>query len=254
MTIIDTIRPYSTPLTLVLVIFGPQLLNRSLSYISRRNNPRAPQVSTAPLSRRLKVFLALHTLYHLSHLLIPPFDLFSTPHIPILAPNDILRSRFKDGSNGLTDLLLSRLQNLDNRLIYIRFGHGAVQDCIWCLTPLDYLVASLPDILGRYVLAAGVMMGLGSEGLVGKGADRRDKRWGAVGLWVLGIMCIGELGVKYLWDLRISSGDCLHVRLILALQRKPLTISWHTISTLSEALSSSSYLYFIPFYLPDHPP
>jgi hypothetical protein len=86
-----------------------------------------------------------------------------------------------------------------------------VSDCIWCLSPLDYLVASLPDILGRYVSAAGVMMALGSEGLVGIGAGRRAKRWGGVGLWVVGIMCIGELGIKYLWDLRISSGDCLHV-------------------------------------------
>jgi hypothetical protein len=214
MTILDTIRAYSTPLTLVLVIFGPQLLNRTLAYISQRKNPKpVQQITTPPLSRRLQIFLALHTLYHLSHLLIPPFDLFSTPHIPILAPNDLLRSRLlKDGGgNGLTDLLLSRLQNLDNRFIYLRLGHGPVSDCIWCLTPLDYLVASLPDILGRYISAAGVMMALGSDGLVGTGAERRAKRWGGVGLWVLGIMCIGELGIKYLWDLRISSGDCVHV-------------------------------------------
>jgi len=215
MTVLDTLRSYSTPLTLVLVIFGPQILNRCLSYIARRNNPTPRQITTPPLSRRLKVFLALHTSYHLSHLLIPPFDLFSTPHIPILAPNDILRSRLlrDGGSNALTELLLSRLQNLDNRLIYLRFGHG-VQDCIWCLTPLDYLVASLPDILSRYVLAAGVIMALGSGGLVGSGAERRSERWGGVGLWVLGLMCIGELGVKYLWDLRISAGDTLHVSLL----------------------------------------
>jgi hypothetical protein len=213
MIVLDTIRAYSTPLTLVLVIFGPQILNRILAYISRSNNPKVVHHSTPPLSRRLRVFLALHTLYHLSHLLIPPFDLFSTPHVPILAPNDLLRSRLQGGSNGLTDLLLSKLQNLDNRLIYIRFGHGAVQDCIWCLTPLDYLVASLPDILSRYVLAAGVVTVMGSEGLVGKGAERRAKRWGGAGLWVLGIMCIGELGIKYLWDLGISGGDCLHVGL-----------------------------------------
>lgn len=212
MIILDTIRAYSTLLTLVLVVFGPQLLNRTLNYISRRNNPKPVHQSTTPLSRRLKVFLALHTLYHLSHFLIPPFDLFSTPHIPILAPNDLLRSRLLNGeSNGLMDLLLSRLQNLDNRFIYIRFGHVSVQNCIWCLTPLDYLVANLPDILGRYVSAAVVMMALGNEALAGDGAGRRAKRWGGVGLWVLGIMCLGELGVKYFWDLLISNGDCLHV-------------------------------------------
>lgn len=216
MIILDTLRAYSTPLTLVLVIFGPQLLNRILAYISQRNKPKSvQQITTPPLSRRLQIFLALHTLYHLSHLLIAPFDLFSTPHIPILAPNDLLRSRLLNNGagNGLTDLLLSRLQNLDNRFTYIRFGHGPVFDCIWCLTPLDYLVSSLPDVFGRYVSAAGVIMALGSDGLVGTGAGRRAQRWGGVSLWLLGIMCIGELGIKYLWDLRISSGDCLHVSL-----------------------------------------
>jgi len=215
MIFVDTIRAYSTPLTLVLVIFGPQLLNKSLAYLSRRNIPQSRQITVVPLSRRLKVFLTLHTLYHLSHLFIPPFDLFSTPHIPILAPNDVLRSRLYQGqesTNALTDLLLSRLQNLDNRFMYLRFGHLVIQDCLWCMTPLDYLVASLPDVLSRYVLAAGVIMALGSEGLVGKGAERRHRRWGGAGLWVLGIMCIAELGIKYLWDLRISGGDCLHVR------------------------------------------
>jgi hypothetical protein len=214
MIVLDTIRAYSTPLTLVLVIFGPQLLNKSLAYLSRRNKPQSHRVRTPPLSRRLKCFLALHTLYHLSHFLIPPFDLFSTPQIPILAPNDILRSRLYQGqgsTNALTDLLLSRLQNLDNRFIYLRFGHLIIQDCLWCMTPLDYLIASLPDILGRYVLAAGVMMALGSERLSGKGAERRHRRWGGAGLWVLAIMCMAELGIKYLWDLRISGGDCLHV-------------------------------------------
>jgi hypothetical protein len=224
MSILDPIRTYSTPLTLVLVIFGPQVLSRILAYLSRRKLPSSsPAPRSPPLSQRLKVFLALHTLYQLAHLLIPPYDVFSTPHLPILAPNDLLRSRLSPnsnlatsevssgGTNALMVLLLSRLQNLDNRLTYIRFGHRTVQDCLWCLTPLDYLIASLPDILGRYVWTAGVLLILGNDGLAGEGAGRRGKRWGRAGLWVVGLMGLAEIGIKYLWDLRIAGGDCLHV-------------------------------------------
>jgi hypothetical protein len=79
------------------------------------------------------------------------------------------------------------------------------------MTPLDYLIAALPEILGRYVMAAAVIMVMGSETIAGTGAGRRAKRWGRTGIRVLGVMCIGELGIKYFWDLRISGGDCLHV-------------------------------------------
>jgi len=116
------------------------------------------------------------------------------------------------------------------------------------------LVASLSDILGRYVLAAGVIMALGSEALVGEGAERRRKRWGGVGLWVLGIMCIGELGVKYLWDLRISGGDTLHVNLLSLSSGKwdILMCSCHIIFTSFELLYSSFFRSFIHSFHPDH--
>jgi hypothetical protein len=253
MTILDPIRAYSTPLTLVLVIFGPQLLNRTLAYLAQRNRPPNSSPLAHPhsvaFSRRLKVFLALHTLYHLSHLLIPPYDLFSTPHLPILAPNDLLRSRLSPSStpitgdaspNPLIDLLLSRLQNLDNRLLYLRFGHRSLQDCLWCATPLDYLVASLPDILARYAWAAAVIMFMGSRA-AGDGAELRGKRWGGAGLWAVGIMCLAEIGVKYLWDLRITSGDTFHVSLPAAASDCRLIISWLIRSTLPERRSFSYF-------------
>lgn len=222
---LDTIKAYKTPIGVVLTLFGPQILRKSITYYNTRNRhgPSSNPSSTPrpqALSGRLKLFLALHTLYHLSHLLIPPFDLFSTPYLPVLAPNDILRSRLypsaggnpiHSGQNPLLDLLLTRLQNLDSRILYIRYGHTALQGCLWCRTPLDYLVANLPDILSRYLLAAVMLVIMGSESLAGSGASRRGSRWGGIGVWILAAGCLGEVGVRYLWDLRISKGDTLHV-------------------------------------------
>lgn len=222
MSILDLYKAYQTPISLLMVVFGPQILRKALNYINNRNRPSASSRSSTSqyqtLSGRLKVFLTLHTLYHLSHLLIPPFDLFSTPDLPILAPNDILRSRLHPSTgssnavqNPLVDLLLVRLQNLDSRLLYLRYGHTAVQGCLWCRSPLDFLLASLPGIMSRYLLAALVMVALGNEVMSGKGAGWRGQRWNSAAMWALGLGCIGEIGVRYFWDLRISNGDTFHV-------------------------------------------
>lgn len=225
MSIFDTVQVYKTPIGLILTLFGPQILRRVITYNNNRNRPSQSQTTsktTEPVSGRLKAFLAVYTLYHLSHLLIPPFDLFSTPYLPVLAPNDILRSRLYPSAsapgspqNPLIDLLLTRLQNLDSRILYLRYGHEALQGCLWCRTPLDYLIFSLPGILSRYLLATLVLICLGNETLAGPSADRRGKKWTSPGIWWLGIGCLGEIAVRYFWDLRISNGDPLHVRSFL---------------------------------------
>lgn len=230
MILLDLVRAYQTPQTLVMVIFGPQILGRGVRYLSNRNRPASttssPHPPRASLSTQLKAFLALHTLYHLLHLMIPPYDLFSTPHLPILAPNDLLRSRLSPASSGtettnpLIDMLLTRLRDLDTRLLYLRFGHATMQGCLWCRTPLDYFIVSLPDIMARYVWAAIVLICLGSERLAGPGANTRARRWGAVAVWAVGLACVVELGARYFWDLRVTEGDCLHVS--FAILRIPL--------------------------------
>lgn len=219
MTVIDIAKGYQTPLTLVLVFFGPQILRRVIAYFtgSTRRQARTSSATHPPISFRLKVFLVLHALYHISHLLVPPYDLFFTPHLSVLAPNDQLRARLIPSilsgrqADPLLDLLLVRLRELDNRLLYLRYGHTALLECLWCQTSLDYLIVTIPDILSRYVLAAITIYCLGSETLAGPGAKWRARRWTSSAIWTLVIASICDVGSRYLMGLRLWNGDWLHV-------------------------------------------
>jgi hypothetical protein len=107
--------------------------------------------------------------YHLClALLFPPPNLFYGLHVNV--PPSVLRLRAAQlhasqtglGVNkspeelvaGLPDdlvALLARLSMLDNRLLYARFGHQALKDCEICSRNNDYLLYSLPTLVGKHV-------------------------------------------------------------------------------------------------------
>lgn len=68
-------------------------------------------------------------------------------------------------------------------------------------------------MLAPYIAALVVIGLLGSNlpWFGGGGGTERGQRWGGLCGWVLGMACVGEIGVKYLWDVRAVDGDCLHV-------------------------------------------
>jgi hypothetical protein len=158
----------------------------------------------------------------LCKLTFPPFDLFVSNRLPILAPNALLRNVLL-GPTGVADisdptatrpleeLLLQRLQNADNRFNYARFGHKPLLECVWCQTPVDFLVYSVPLVLAPYVGEA-ILIGLmGWNAVGGIDAGTRAAQWRATMGTTLGGMAVAELAARYLWDLSPSKGDCLHV-------------------------------------------
>ncbi|KAK4685316.1 hypothetical protein P7C73_g4835, partial [Tremellales sp. Uapishka_1] len=90
MGLIETLVPLQTPLLLIAVVFGPSLLPRLLAILTRR--PAKVSTPRPPFPTTLKLALALHALYHLYRLILPPYDIFVTHSLSILTPNEALRS------------------------------------------------------------------------------------------------------------------------------------------------------------------
>ncbi|ORY22437.1 hypothetical protein BCR39DRAFT_551588 [Naematelia encephala] len=221
MTLLTTLAAYQTPLSLILALAGPTIVPRLLSLrASTRSGIQKPPRQA--LTSLTKAILALHTVYLISQLVFPPYDLFTSNRLPILTPNDILRQYVS--RNHLSSpiarqdeldfqvLLLQRLQSLDYRLLYARLGHESLSSCVWCTSPTDFLITALPGLGKVYVLEL-ILLGVLSTTLVGgvEQASRRSNRWRSSFAWVLLGMILGEVGVRWFWDVRVVDGDCLHL-------------------------------------------
>jgi hypothetical protein len=229
MSLLATLQSYQAPALLLLTIFGPSLLPRLLRVIQRDHNPRRPsRPPRKPLSSTVKLILALHTAWSIYSLLFPPYNIFTTHSLPILAPNDLVRAKVlgqprTTGTTGttspattsetltLTEHLLSRLANLDTRYHYARFGHQPLLECLWCQDINDYLLVSIPGIVLPYAVLAVVVGVLGWTVVGGEQAGTRANRWRSAMGWTLVTAGTAEVGVKYLWSVRAVEGDCVHV-------------------------------------------
>ncbi|WWD22012.1 hypothetical protein CI109_106500 [Kwoniella shandongensis] len=257
MSLLTTLYSFQTPLTLLLILFGPSLLPRIIQWINQRGRPPTspPSPTRSPIPLSLKLFLGIHTLYLVKQLIRPPYDVFVSHNLPILVPNSILRSALlgpnhetEDGLSTLEnppihpllELLLTRLKMLDNRYLYARFGHDTIQNCVWCKDDLDYLIFSLPGIMGPYVVE-GVMLGmLGWKWLAGEDSDRRAERWRIVMGWVLLGGVVGEIGSKWFWEIRAVEGDCLHLATTIHTLRSVLLLLLPLVYTFLPLPSPSS--------------
>ena len=221
----------NSALTYLLVLLLPSIPSLIGRY-RRSGAPTAPHLRQAPAPRRplrLYLILAIHTLYRIQQLLVPPFNVFTHFHLPITANREYLQAslwRYHSTLSGLTGRAAhydpnqlpsnilrfsNRLSNIDYRLLYARYGHEALEGCMWCSSQADFAVVSLPGIVGAYVGVA-VLLGLmgwasvGGAGAAGRADRMRGKAgWGLVGA------ALGEVAVRYMWELRVVEGDCLQV-------------------------------------------
>ncbi|ORX33478.1 hypothetical protein BD324DRAFT_639519 [Kockovaella imperatae] len=220
-TVIASISQYKSILTLILAIILPRVLPRLLPFVlRRRDSPRSP---SEPLSLTFKVIVGLHSLYQVYRLFLPPFDLFKAHHIPLLAPQDIVRSRLlgrraRDSdlstladTHPLLELLLQKLAKLDGRYQYSRFGHDTILRCVWCTDSMDYLLFSLPSTMSPFILNAVLIGVLGIESIAGKGAARRAKTWRSFSGWSLVLAAAAEVATRYFWTVRAVQGECPHL-------------------------------------------
>ncbi|GFZ49077.1 hypothetical protein JCM24511_06827 [Saitozyma sp. JCM 24511] len=234
MSLLATLQSYQAPALLLLTIFGPSLLPRLLRLFRRDPNPRPPsRPPRKPLSSTVKLILALHTAWSIYSLLFPPYNIFSTHSLPILAPNDLVRAKVlgqprTTGTTSpattsetltLTEHLLSRLANLDTRYLYARFGHQPLLECLWCQNINDYLLVSIPSIVLPYAVRAVILGVLGWTVVGGEQAGTRANRWRSTTGWILVTAGTAEVGAKYLWSVRAVEGDCVHLASVIHIIR-----------------------------------
>lgn len=83
--------------------------------------------------------------------------------------------------------------------------------CTWCTSNSDYLLVALPRILGSYLAMAGLIGILGMEMIGGARGKLLKSAWRGSMSWILAVLAIGEVGVRYLWEIRITEGDAVQV-------------------------------------------
>lgn len=267
MALFALLGSYQTPILLLASIFGPSLL----SLLTRRSRSSQAQPFRPPIPSTRKVFLFVHTAYHFLALFFPPYDIFVTHSLPVLTSITSLRSAVLGRTHHsslhpskpsephpLLELLLTRLQNLDTRHLYVRFGHRPLLTCVWCKDINDFVLISLPGIIRPYGLE-GVIIGiLGWSWVGGEEAGRRAEAWRGSFGWALGWLTVIEIGVRYLWDIRAVDGDCLHVSRLVPLlivrltgPKIQLSTTIHTIRSVILLLLPMVYI-FLP--IPSKPP
>ncbi|WVW78819.1 hypothetical protein I302_100781 [Kwoniella bestiolae CBS 10118] len=232
MSLLSIVGSFQAPLTILLVIFGPSLLPRLINLFRPKPPSSTPEPVRPPRPISLKLTLGIHTLWILKQLIIPPYDLFVNNNIPISTSNAQIRYTLlgpespNQQVHPLLELLMTRLKIMDNRLLYSKFGHRSLMDCVWCQTPMDYSIYSLPDILGWYLLEAVLLGMMGWSWIAGQEAGRRAEVWRNSLGWTLVVVAITEVGVKWGWDLRVVEGDALHLASIIHTLRSIFLLSF----------------------------
>ena len=220
------LQAYKPILTIIFILFAPSLPRLVLNtntYLRRRPSTRSPPSPPSP--PLFKGALALHTGWYLLQLLYPPYDLFISSHLPLMISNATLRqivlgpqtaSAAGGGLDGtatypLQELLLQKLQNLDTRITYFRYGHETVLNCVWCTSHNDYSLFALPTILAPYIVEILLVGTLSLQMIGGPPSKPRAMRWRGMLVWIIVGMAVGEVGIKYAADMRVVRGDTTRV-------------------------------------------
>ncbi|WVQ68901.1 uncharacterized protein L199_007110 [Kwoniella botswanensis] len=223
MSILSTLGSFQAPLTLLLIIFGPSLLPRLINLFRPKPPSSTPKPLRPPRTLTLKLILGIHTLWILKHLVLPPYDLFVNNNLPISISNSQIRYALLGPEydpltrqvHPLLELLMTRLKIVDNRILYFKFGHEPMMECVWCQTPTDYLIYSLPNILSWYLLEATFLGGMAWKWIAGPEAPHRTETWRTTFGWILVVAATAEGGIKWGWDLRVVEGDAPHLASII---------------------------------------
>ncbi|KAH8116036.1 hypothetical protein DFH11DRAFT_1507063 [Phellopilus nigrolimitatus] len=123
----------------------------------------------------LSLFIAMHSLCILYALIVLfPQNIFSRLRIPLSEPADAIRARLLHFARSPTlpgplETLLVRLQSFDARVVYVRFGHAALQDCAHCVSRADFALYAFPGPLLEYVCEAAAV---GLVTIRGSGRER----------------------------------------------------------------------------------
>lgn len=113
----------------------------------------------------LTILVILHSVYIVYTILFnAPSNIFTALNAPLMSPTSSMRAKLSAHSlDGTlpphTEALLTRLQSIDVRGYYVRFGHNAIQQCDYCHSFTDFGLFMMP-FTGLQYMRTAVVMGL----------------------------------------------------------------------------------------------
>jgi hypothetical protein len=143
----------------ILLITLPTVITHGRSVYEAITNKPPP--ATSPKQTRLLISLALLVLLHSAYILYviffdAPSNVFTALNVPLITPTSILHAKLaayslEDKLPPQTEALLTRLQSIDVRGYYVRFGHDAIQRCDYCHSFSDFGVFVAPLVGLQYM-------------------------------------------------------------------------------------------------------
>lgn len=152
------------------------LIPKAIAYYrSVRAAPTAQNIPIRPppakVSRGLWILFFTAFVFLVKTLpIFSPENIFSITQSRLQIPNDVLFTRVSalrpHGLTRMDDMLRNRLQSLDSRLLYFKYGPTVMAECQFCKaeTPDLYLYYAIPSILAPHLLHI-VILSLVTSGL-----------------------------------------------------------------------------------------
>lgn len=157
----------------VLLMALPSIITRGRAIYQTITNkqPAAPLPPQTRLLQGLTMFVMVHSAYILYTIFFDaPSNIFTALSVPLMAPTSLMRAKIlgyapDDSLPSHTEALLTRLQSIDVRGYYVRFGHDAIQRCDFCHSFWDFGLFMVPHTGLQYmrtIIVIGLMTVPGS--------------------------------------------------------------------------------------------
>ncbi|KAJ9115107.1 hypothetical protein QFC22_005437 [Naganishia vaughanmartiniae] len=236
---LDILGPFQAPLAFLLVIAGPPIF-RTLSkgvrgFLNPQFNGQAKAYAYNPaaieprqLPHAFFYIVGIHTaIFAYIYYYMQPFNLFTRYFLPVTANARILHSAIHNEETGRAspaypnplyqhnvqpghiptsylDILAKKLTNsLDNRLLYLRFGHSAFT-AAWTRTIPEYMLIKLPEVGFWYLMELGVcVLLLCNVDWKGKGGYKQSFSW------IIVLAGMAEVWARLFWPIIVVEGEAV---------------------------------------------
>ncbi|KAJ9104559.1 hypothetical protein QFC21_002057 [Naganishia friedmannii] len=276
---LDILGPFQAPLAFLLVIAGPPIF-RTLSkgvraFLNPQLNalPKAYAYNPAAIEpRRLPhaffYIVGIHTaILAYIYYYMQPFNLFTRYFLPVTAnarilhsaihneetgraspayPNPLYQHNVQPGHISTTylDILAKKLTNsLDNRLLYLRFGHSTFT-AAWTRTIPEFMLIKLPEVSFWYLMELGVcVLLLCNVDWKGKGGYKQSFSW------IIVLAGMAEVWARLFWPIVVVEGEAIAREYLLTPSNRQLDNIIFTVRTIFLGV-----LPILLMLLPDNPP
>lgn len=185
----------------IFLFAGPFLLPKAIAYYrSFRASSRAPGLSIRPVPPNVLRVLILLTITALIFLLrslsiFAPENIFTVTSSRLQTPTDVLFTRLSTlrplGLNPSDDILRTKINSMESRLLFFQFGPDVITNCQFCSAEDSkyYLYYALPGIFGPHLINL-VILSLVTSGLL---SGKEGARWRNTATILAAVLAVAEV-------------------------------------------------------------